>query len=90
VEAANIVTFRGSIMNFGLRHAGFFEPFAPYGISYYVKGKLKEFKNQGRISAYKTRTKRLGKWHYMIEITADLTTDQIASILSDLHNRLGF
>jgi hypothetical protein len=77
-------------MGFALRHSRFFEPLAPFGISYYLKGKLKQYQKEGRISTYKAHTKRLGKWHYKIEITADLTATQIALILSDLHNQLGF
>lgn len=84
MEAKSIVSIRDRFIGFGLRHASFFEPLAKYGISYYLNGKLKQYRKQGMISTYKTKTKRLGKWHYKIEVDADLTSMQIAGILSEL------
>jgi hypothetical protein len=90
VEEKDIVTFRDRFMNFALKHSKFFEPFAPFGISYYLKGQLKQYRQHGKIDAYHTKVKRLGKWHYKIEITADITVHQLAEVLTDLHERLGF
>jgi hypothetical protein len=71
-------------MRFFLRHASFFEPLGKYGISYYLNGKLKQYRKQGLISAYKTRIKRLGKWHYKIEVDFDLTSTQAAGLIGQL------
>jgi len=76
-------------MGFGLKHMKFFEPLAPFGISYYLKGQLKKIRKQGRIDTYNTHVKRLGKWHYRIEITVDVTQSQIAEFLINLHDRIG-
>jgi hypothetical protein len=67
-----------------LRAAFFFEPLAPPAISYFLKRKLKEYKEQGLISEFKTKIRRLGKFHYRIEIDFDLTEKQAQYVLDDL------
>ena len=71
-----------------LRAAFVFEPLAPRAISYYLARWLKKWKQQGLILDYKTRTKRLGKFHYRTRIDLDLSFDQAVYILGDLSNRL--
>jgi hypothetical protein len=61
-----------------------FEPLAPRVISYYLTQSLKEWKNQGLISEFKTKTRRLGKFHYKIEIDLDVTSKQALHVLDDL------
>jgi hypothetical protein len=61
-----------------------FEPLAPRAISYYITRRLSEWKQQGLISGYKTRTRRLGKFHYKIEVDLDLTSKQTLHVLRDL------
>jgi hypothetical protein len=61
-----------------------FEPLAPRAISYYLTRTLKEWKKQGLISEFETRTRRLGKFHYKIEIDLDLTSKQTLHVLDDL------
>jgi hypothetical protein len=61
-----------------------FEPLAPRAISYYMRRRLGEWKQQGLISGYKTRTRRLGKFHYKIEVDLDLTSKQTLHVLRDL------
>jgi hypothetical protein len=61
-----------------------FEPLAPRAISYYMGRRLREWKQQGLISGYKTRTRRLGKFHYKMEIDLDLTSKQTLHVLRDL------
>jgi hypothetical protein len=61
-----------------------FEPLAPRAISYYLTRTLKEWKKQGLISEYKAKTRRLGKFHYKIEINFDLTSKQTLHVLDDL------
>jgi hypothetical protein len=62
----------------------FFEPMAPRAISYYVKRRLSEWKQQGLISGYRTRTQRLGKFHYKIMVDLDLTSKQTLHVIRDL------
>jgi hypothetical protein len=88
LEANCIITFRDRLILFGIKHANFFEPFAKYGISYYLNGQLKNYRKQGLVSTYKTRTKRLGKWHYKIEVDLDLTSTQFTGILKELLSQL--
>jgi hypothetical protein len=60
------------------------EPLAPRAISYYMRRRLGEWKQQGLISGYKTRTQRLGKFHYKVEMVLDLTSKQTLYVLRDL------
>jgi hypothetical protein len=67
-----------------VKAAFIFEPLAPRAISYYLTRTLKEWKKQGLISEYKAKTRRLGKFHYKIEINFDLTSKQTLHVLDDL------
>jgi hypothetical protein len=67
-----------------VKAAFIFEPLAPRAISYYLTRTLKEWKKQGLISEYKAKTRRLGKFHYKIEINFDLTSNQALHVLDDL------
>jgi hypothetical protein len=67
-----------------LRVAFAFEPLAPTAISFYLGRRLNELKDEGLISGYKSRTQRLGKFHYRIEIDFDLTEKQAHYFLDDL------
>jgi len=60
-----------------------FEPAAPRLISYYLGQALKKRKQRNLILEYKTRTKRLGKFHYKTQIDIDLNSKQAAYILDD-------
>ncbi len=71
------------LIQFGMRHITFFEPFAKYGISYYLNGKLKKFEQQGIISDYQLKTKRLNQWHYKIYLDVDVTAKQLSYILTN-------
>jgi hypothetical protein len=62
----------------------FFEPLAPGFASFFLKRKLKEWRSKGLIDAYKTRIKRLGKYHYKTYVDLDLTSEQTRNILNDL------
>ena len=61
-----------------------FEPLAPTAITVLMNRQLRRFKERGAIGDYKTRTKRLGKYHYRIEINLDLTGMQAVHLLSNL------
>ena len=67
-----------------LRVAFAFEPLAPTAISFYLGRRLNELKDEGLISGYKSRTRRLGKFHYRIEIDLDVTSRQALHLLNDL------
>ena len=61
-----------------------FEPLAPTAITVLMNQQLHRFKEGGVIGNYKTHTKRLGKFHYLIEIDLDLTGMQAAHLLANL------
>jgi hypothetical protein len=67
-----------------LRGAFFFEPLAPRAISYFLTRRLRELKRQGLISEFKTKTRRLGKFHYKIEVDLDLTAKQAHYFIGEL------
>jgi hypothetical protein len=67
-----------------MRVAFVFEPLAPTAITALMNQQLRRFKIAGAISNYKTHTKRLGKYHYRIEINLDLTGKQAIHLLGNL------
>lgn len=67
-----------------LRVVFVFEPLAPTAITVLMNQQLHRFKEAGAIGDYKTHTKRLGKFHYRIEIDLDLTGMQAIHLLGNL------
>jgi hypothetical protein len=67
-----------------LRVAFTFEPLAPTAITVLMNQQFHKYKNTGAIGDYKTKTKRLGKFHYRIEIDLDVTGIQAVHILTNL------
>jgi hypothetical protein len=67
-----------------LRIAFRFEPLAPTAISLLLHEQLHRYRDGGIISNYKTHTKRLGKYHYRIEIDLDLTGIQTVHLFANL------
>jgi hypothetical protein len=67
-----------------LRVVFVFEPLAPTAITVLMNRQLHGFKERGAIGDYKTKTKRLGKYHYRIEINLDLTGMQAIHLLGNL------
>ena len=61
-----------------------FEPLAPTAITLLVNRQMAKFKNIGAIGKYKTVTKRLGRFHYRIQIELDLTGLQAVHLLTNL------
>jgi len=61
-----------------------FEPLAPTAITILMNQQLHRYKEAGAIGAYKTKTKRLGKFHYRIEVDLDLTGMQAIHLLVNL------
>jgi len=64
------------------RLAPLFEPISPQFASF-LRRKLEEWKSEGLIDGYKTRTKRIGKFHHKIYIDLDLTPEQTYRILQN-------
>jgi hypothetical protein len=67
-----------------LRVVFVFEPLAPTAITVLMNQQLHRFKESRLIGDYKTHTKRLGKYHYRIEIDLDLTGMQAIHLLGNL------
>ncbi|MEM3000454.1 MAG: hypothetical protein QXV09_01740 [Candidatus Bathyarchaeia archaeon] len=67
-----------------MKGAFLFEPLAPRVISYYLTRQLKELESEGRLSSFHAKTRRLGKFHYKMEINLELTPKQAARALDDL------
>jgi hypothetical protein len=80
VEAKQVVSIRDRLIGFVLKHINTFEPFAKFGISYVLNRQLKQYRQQGILSAYKTKVRRLGKWHYRIEVDLDATAVELAGL----------
>jgi len=67
-----------------LRVAFVFEPLAPTAITVLMNQQLHRFKEAGAIGNYKTHTKRLGKFHYRIEMNLEVTGMQALHLLSNM------
>ena len=67
-----------------LRVAFAFEPLAPTAIVVLMNQQLHRFKEAGAIGEYKTKAKRLGKFHYLIEVDLDVTGMQAIHLLGNL------
>lgn len=67
-----------------LRIAFAFEPLAPAAITVLMNQQMHRYKETGAIGDYKTRTKRLAKYHYITEIDLDLTGMQAIHLLGNL------
>ena len=67
-----------------LRVAFTFEPLAPTAITVLVNQQLHKYKDAGAIGDYKTKAKRLGKFHYLIEVDLDVTGMQALHLLANL------
>ena len=77
-------TLVGSAVRVLLRVAFAFEPLAPTAITVIMNQQLHRYKEGGIVSDYKTHTKRLGKYHYRMEIDLDLTGMQAVHLLGNL------
>jgi hypothetical protein len=64
-----------------------FEPLAPTAITVYLNQQLQKYKNAGAICNYKAHTKRLGKFHYRIQLDLDLTGKQAIHLLGNVFPR---
>jgi hypothetical protein len=53
-----------------------FEVLYPQAIKFLLDRKLKEYKTKGKLSEYKLKTKRMGKFHYFLEMDLFLDTEK--------------
>jgi hypothetical protein len=67
-----------------LKVAFAFEPLAPTAITVLINQQLHRYKEGGVISNYKAHTKRLGKFHYRIDLVLDVTGMQAVHLLANL------
>jgi hypothetical protein len=74
----------GSAVRVLLRVAFAFEPLAPTAITVLMNQQLHRFHEGGIIGHYKAHTKRLGKYHYRIELDLELTGMQAVHLLGNL------
>jgi hypothetical protein len=52
-------------------------------MSFWLRRRLKDWKNRGLIDDYKVKTRRIGRFHYKIEVDVDLKQQQTTWILRD-------
>ena len=45
-----------------------FEIFYPQAMKFFLNRKLKQFKDDGKLDDYNVKTKRIGKYHYFLEM----------------------
>ncbi len=70
-----------------LRIAFAFEPLAPTAITVLINQQLHRYKEGGIIGEYKAHTKRLGKYHYRLDLDLDLTGMQAAHLMANIFPR---
>lgn len=61
-----------------------FEPLAPTAITLYLNQRLHRYKESGALCNYKAHTKRLGKFHYRIQMDLDLTEKQAIRLVGNI------
>jgi hypothetical protein len=67
-----------------IKAAFIFEPLAPRALSFYLAQRLKNLKKRGIVSELKSRVRRLGKFHYKIEVDLNFTAKQANYVLGNL------
>lgn len=58
----------------------FLEPISPRFISFAVRNRLAMLKKNGLIHDYRTETRRIGKFHYRIEVNLEFTEQQASRV----------
>jgi hypothetical protein len=66
----------------------FFEPISPRFVSFWLRRRLRKWKDRGLIDDFKVKTRRISKFHYKIEVDLDLRPQQANYVLSDLLIRI--
>jgi hypothetical protein len=57
------------------------EPLAPRYVSYYIRRYLRDWKSRDLILDYRTRARRLGRFHYKVVVDLYLTPNQASRVL---------
>ena len=70
------------------RLASFFEPISPRFISFLLRRRFGEWEREGLVAGSKIKTRRIGKFHYRIEVDLDLTQQQANRILTATLTRI--
>jgi len=71
-----------------MRAAFVFEPLTPRLLSLYMGRTFRKWKQQNLILGYKTRSKRLAKYHYKTQIDLNLSSEQTAYLLDKLTRKI--
>jgi hypothetical protein len=61
-----------------------FEPLAPTAITFFANQRLSHLRDSGKIGDYKAKTRRLGKFHYIIEVDLGLTGAQAVHLVGNM------
>jgi hypothetical protein len=77
-------TATGRVLGRFLRFAFVLEPFAPPAVTFYLRRRLGAWKSQGLISDYSAKTKRLGVFHYRIQVELELNGKQAVYVFQNL------
>ena len=64
------------------------EPISPRFISFFLGHRLNKWQKERLVDDYKVKTKRLGKFHYKIEIDLDFTQKQLNTLFSNMQKKL--
>lgn len=81
-------TVLSALMRFLLKLVFLFEPLTPRVIDLFLNIKLKEWKGRKLIDDYRSKTKRMGKFHYKTDIDLELTPKQVRKLLRNLRTRV--
>ncbi len=73
-----------SVISVLFRLALAFEPLAPTAITVALNQLLHRYKEGDIIGDYKTHAKRLGKYHYLIQIDLDVNDMQATHLLANI------
>ena len=84
VEEPISVSILESTIRVLLRFVFVIEPLAPAGITFAVNRQLRKYKAAGVIGNYKAKSKRLGRYHYRVEVDLDVTGMQALHLLGNL------
>jgi len=56
------------------------EPLAPPFISFFLRRRMKEWREEGLFDDYEVKTKRMKRLHYKVDIDLDLTHGQFSNL----------
>jgi hypothetical protein len=61
-----------------------FEPLAPTAITFFANQQLRHLQESGKIGNYNAKTRRIGKFHYIIEVDLGLTGKQAVHLVDNV------